>query len=516
MFAFAYTKLTRKQGVDPRGLTFAVLDFETTGLHPNKGSRVCEVGVVRMRGDGTVLDEYSTLVNPGVRINNEEHHGITNTEVKTAPTFEQIAGDLLAFLSDAVVVSHNLPYEEKFLSAEFGRLGMDIRKVPGLCSLVLARSQLDRYGYRLENVVNLVTGEWPSAWHSALGDARSLAATLARLINEAPQQLSWAGKSPVTLPEHPRTGSIAPRAAGLRKGTEGWLATLTARLPYMTNPPAPRAEQLADYRSMLGHALSDGRVVGEEATQLAVFAARAGLTQSTARQVHEDFLTEARAQAEADGKVTAAELKELTRAGKELAASHLISDLEEAAAADKARRNGPLKGWRILPVGESERISAVMDMAASQGAAVAVNPTKTVRMVIADEVSGDDSRLAKAREQDIEVLSPDEGERKLRDVIEQSAGSLFSDSDGQQAAERLNAEQAAETQQGPPEWHQFWRRRELDGGQYYSMFLQPYERRGGTSDSEKAAAGGGGCASAAVLAGAVTLAVAEAIRQIVA
>lgn len=169
MFAFAHGRVARAQGVDPRGLTFAVLDFETTGLHPGRGSRVCEIGVVRMRGDGTVLDEYSTLINPGMRINNEQHHGITNAEVKTAPTFEQAAGDMLAYLGDAIVVSHNLEYEEKFLAAEFGRLGLQIGGVPGLCTLIMARTQLDRYGYRLENVTNLITGEWTSAANSALG-----------------------------------------------------------------------------------------------------------------------------------------------------------------------------------------------------------------------------------------------------------------------------------------------------------------------------------------------------------
>ncbi|MEU0479985.1 exonuclease domain-containing protein [Streptosporangium sp. NPDC006013] len=64
---FAYGQLTRVAGADPRNLTFAVLDVETTGLYPGKGSRVCEIGIVRMRGDGVILDEYSTLIDPRLR-----------------------------------------------------------------------------------------------------------------------------------------------------------------------------------------------------------------------------------------------------------------------------------------------------------------------------------------------------------------------------------------------------------------------------------------------------------------
>jgi DNA polymerase-3 subunit epsilon len=273
---FARGQLTRHGGVDPRALIFAVLDLETTGLHPGEGSRVCEVGVVRMRGDGEVLDEYSTLVNPEVSIVNDEYHGIANVDTNHAPTFGQIAGDLLAYLSGAVVVSHHLDHDEGFLDAEFGRLGVTAHGVPGCCSLVTARTQLDRWDYKLDNLANLITGEWPSVHHAALADARTLAAILARLIAEAPQPLYWMGPPLAPLPSLPRSGVITPRAAGLHRGTEGWLATLTARLPYMASPPRPRPDGLRDYRALLAHTLSDGRIVGDEAKQLAILAARAG------------------------------------------------------------------------------------------------------------------------------------------------------------------------------------------------------------------------------------------------
>ena len=186
---FHYGQLTRKGGVDPRQLTFAVLDLETTGLEPDQGARVCEIGIVRMRGDGTILDEYATLVNPGVRITNEELHEITDADVAHAPTFDQIAGDVLAYLRDAIVVSHYLEFEEKFLAAEFRRLGVNLQGVPGLCTLVTAQTQLDRRGYRggyrMATLAHLVTGEWPVAQHSALGDARALATMLTVLLTEA-------------------------------------------------------------------------------------------------------------------------------------------------------------------------------------------------------------------------------------------------------------------------------------------------------------------------------------------
>lgn len=517
-----HAQLTRGPGIDPRGLTYAVIDLETTGLHPEQGSRVCEVGVVRMRGDGVVLDEYSTLVDPQLRITNDEYHGITNVEVKGAPTFDRIAGELLAILSGAIVVSHNLDYEAKFLAAEFGRLGINLTALPGICTLIASRVQLDRYGYKLDNVANLITGEWPAAYHSALGDARTLALTFSKLIKEPPQPLAYVGPAAITLPPYPRSGHIAPRATGLRKGTEGWLATLTARLPQMAQPPAPNPQGLADYRAMLGHALADGKVVGEEADQLAVLAARAGLTQATARWVHEEFLTRARERAEADGIVTSAELKELQRAAKALAASHLITDLEEAAAADRVGKNGPLRGWRVLPVGDAKAVTDVMDFAVAHGATAAVNVTKTVRLVVADGASDDDPRITKARAAGIEVMTPEQAQTILENEISTVQEGLFANSEGEAVASQLAAERAAHSQR--PEWHEFWRPRELTPAQYKAQFI---DRRNDWDDDDWDESSGrtitikvdqpkkSGCAAAAVIGVAAIAGIAEAVRQLI-
>lgn len=526
---FVHARLTRGQGVDPRTLTYAVLDFETTGLHPGQGSRVCEIGVVRMRGDGTVIDEFSTLIDPRLRITNEEHHGVTNADVKGAPTFDLVAGDLLNLMSNAVVVSHNLDYESKFAAAEFGRPGMGRQGIPGICTLVASRTHLDRWGYRLDNVANLLTGEWPIAQHSALGDARTLAWTFSTLINEAPQQLLYDGPAPVELGRYPCSRHVAPRATGLRKGSDGWLSALTARLPLMAEPPAPMSNTVGDYRAMLGHALADGKIVGEEAGQLAVLAARAGLTQTTAWSIHDEFLADARAKAEADGIVTSSELKELQRAAKELAASHLIKDLEEAAAVDRSRKNGPLRGWRVLPVGDDRAVTDLMDFAAFHGAAIAVNVTKTVRLVIASDTREDDPRLVKARSAGIDVVTPDRAKTLLEAEISSASQGLFADPEGEAVSKQLAAERAAAAERARPEWHEYWREHELSPAEYRAQFV---ERRDDwdadwdddqhrrtrtvtvTVDAQQTRKGGCGAAALAFVAAGTGLA--EAVRHLVA
>lgn len=486
---FVYGALARSAGVDPRALTFAVLDVETTGLHPDRGARVCEIAVVRMRGDGEVVDEYATLVSPECPIRNDFYHGITDMHVSGAPTFRQVAGDVLARLGNAIVVGHNLEYEQRFLITEFGRMGLRLQGIPGLCTMVAARFQLDRYTYRLPDIATLVTDEWPAAQHTALGDARATGLVLAALINQAPQRLSWYGPAPVPLPAVPLTGLISPRPGQLRRGSEGWLATLTARLPLMAMPPAPRPEGLSRYRMLLAHALADGKIVAEEAEQLAVVAARAGLTQTTARRVHEQFLADARARAEADGTVTPAELRELQRAAKSLAATHLIRDLEEAAAAERSRRNGPLKGWRVLPISSDQRTSTaklveLVNLTAEHGATVATNVTKTVRLVITAGESTD-PRIERARNAGVNVVDVDEAERLITAAIESaSAGSgLFGSTDGEKVAAELVEEK--NQRNGRPAWHEFWRPNQLTGDEYRMLFIEPYKDADDWNDDDE-------------------------------
>jgi ATP-dependent Lhr-like helicase len=108
--------------VRPRsGSEFCVVDVETTGFSPRLGDRVVEVAAVRMQADGTVTDEWSTLVNPRRDVGATHVHGITATDLVDAPLFGEIAGDLLERLDGAVLTAHNLRFDQQFLVAEVGR-----------------------------------------------------------------------------------------------------------------------------------------------------------------------------------------------------------------------------------------------------------------------------------------------------------------------------------------------------------------------------------------------------------
>lgn len=96
----------------------ACVDLETTGGHA-ACDRVMEAGIVLLV-DGEVVEEYSTLVNPGVRIPYaiQQFTGITDAMVEDAPPFAEVADALTSRLAGCLFVAHNARFDYGFLRCE--------------------------------------------------------------------------------------------------------------------------------------------------------------------------------------------------------------------------------------------------------------------------------------------------------------------------------------------------------------------------------------------------------------
>jgi DNA polymerase-3 subunit epsilon len=119
---------------------FAVVDFETTGLRAG-ADRVVELSVVRLNPGEQPRLVLDTLVNPRRPMAATEIHGITDGDVADAPTFRDIAGDLVRALSGCVVASYNVYFDVPFLTYELAQAGVDT-EAPHLCVMYL-RPMLD-------------------------------------------------------------------------------------------------------------------------------------------------------------------------------------------------------------------------------------------------------------------------------------------------------------------------------------------------------------------------------------
>lgn len=137
-------------------LDYVVVDLEATGakMPPN---RVIELGAYRIRG-GRIVDNFLTLVNPEIPIPRFviSLTGITNEMVKAAPVFADLAPRWLDFVSDAVLVAHNAPFDTSFLNHEISRVYPGHRMINAhLCTVRLSRRVFPGLtNYRLDTVAD--------------------------------------------------------------------------------------------------------------------------------------------------------------------------------------------------------------------------------------------------------------------------------------------------------------------------------------------------------------------------
>ena len=160
-----------------------VLDTETTGLEPQQGHRIIEIGCVELENRRPTGRHFHHYIQPDREVDEGAFavHGISNEFLADKPRFEEIVDEFIEFVRGGELVIHNAPFDIGFLDAELARLeGGSYQPMRELCSitdsLVLARqmhpgqrNSLDalckRYGVNNEH----------RELHGALLDARILA-----------------------------------------------------------------------------------------------------------------------------------------------------------------------------------------------------------------------------------------------------------------------------------------------------------------------------------------------------
>ena len=122
-----------------------VLDTETTGLEPELGHRIIEIGAVEIVGRRLTGRHFHEYLDPerDVDAGALEVHGLTREFLADKPKFADVAGPFRNFVRDADVVIHNAPFDVAFLDAELALLADGTGPLAGICritdSLILAR-----------------------------------------------------------------------------------------------------------------------------------------------------------------------------------------------------------------------------------------------------------------------------------------------------------------------------------------------------------------------------------------
>lgn len=119
-----------------------VFDTETTGLSPQSGDRVVEIGCVELINHLPSGRTFHCYINPQRDMPEEAFkvHGLSAAFLSDKPVFAEVATSFVEFIGDATMIAHNASFDMMFLNFELAQLGfasIDPERV--IDTLVLAR-----------------------------------------------------------------------------------------------------------------------------------------------------------------------------------------------------------------------------------------------------------------------------------------------------------------------------------------------------------------------------------------
>ena len=121
-----------------------VLDTETTGLSPQDGDRLVEIGCLEIINQVATGENFHVYINPerdmpegAFRV-----HGLSAEFLSDKPKFAEVADDFLAFIADAPLVIHNASFDMGFINHELKLIGRPIvEQARAIDTLLIARKR---------------------------------------------------------------------------------------------------------------------------------------------------------------------------------------------------------------------------------------------------------------------------------------------------------------------------------------------------------------------------------------
>ena len=165
--------------------TLAVIDFETTGMSPDDGSRATEIAM-KLNREGQIKDRNQSLIN--ARDQNPyfivQLTGITNAMIRSAPPAAEVMRQAAEFIGDCPLIAHNAAFDRKFLDAELARIDQ-YRRQEFACTVLLARRLYpDAPNHKLGTLAQYAGLPVAGRAHRALADAEMTAHLLLRMATD--------------------------------------------------------------------------------------------------------------------------------------------------------------------------------------------------------------------------------------------------------------------------------------------------------------------------------------------
>ncbi|EGV44668.1 DNA polymerase III subunit epsilon [Bizionia argentinensis JUB59] len=245
-------------------MIYTIIDVETTG----QTNRITEIAIFKYDGN-QVIDEFTSLVNPqtAIPIYITTLTGIDNLMVANAPTFEDIAQDILNITEDSTFVAHNVNFDYNVIRNEFKLLDLDFNRKK-LCTVRLSRKLLPGFpSYSLGKLCKSLDIEITDR-HRARGDVQATVILFEMLLKKD------------------ETGEVF--SSFLNKTSKE--ATLPAHLPTAAFNAIPNTAGVYYFKNKLGEIIYIGKAIDLKKRVLSHFYSKAQKSLDMCRETRDiDF-----------------------------------------------------------------------------------------------------------------------------------------------------------------------------------------------------------------------------------
>ena len=119
------------------------LDIETTGLDPEQGHKIVEIGCVELENNYPTGNVFQQYINPDKSMPEEalKIHGLTDDFLSDKKKFNEIKEEFLNFIKNKKLIIHNAEFDIAHLNNELGLIGKKKLENEIIDTLVLARNK---------------------------------------------------------------------------------------------------------------------------------------------------------------------------------------------------------------------------------------------------------------------------------------------------------------------------------------------------------------------------------------
>jgi len=180
-----------------------VLDTETTGLDPENGDRIVEIGIIELNNHIKTGRQFHYYINPEREsdIKAEKIHGLSRDFLSDKLKFRDIAEELVEFISDSKIIIHNAKFDVSFLNSELKRCNLnDLNNNNILDTLLLARKKYPGQSVSLDTLCRRFRIEISNRKiHGAILDAELLSLVYLELIGGKQTKLNFDNEDDIIL-----------------------------------------------------------------------------------------------------------------------------------------------------------------------------------------------------------------------------------------------------------------------------------------------------------------------------